>query len=38
VSYTGPDGREINTRMADIFEFRDGKIARKSAYRKQLAS
>jgi ketosteroid isomerase-like protein len=30
----GPDGKVLTTRGCDIYEFRDGKIARKDAFRK----
>ncbi|MBF4571665.1 nuclear transport factor 2 family protein [Herbiconiux sp. VKM Ac-1786] len=30
----GPDGKILTTRGCDIYEFRDGKIARKDAFRK----
>jgi ketosteroid isomerase-like protein len=32
---TGPDGRAISVRGCDLFEFSDGKIKKKDAFRKE---
>ena len=37
ISYRGPDGKQMSTRVCDLFAFRDGKVASKRAYSKRFA-
>jgi ketosteroid isomerase-like protein len=38
VSFTDAEGKEVTTRVCDIFDFRDGKVASKRAYAKRIVA